>query len=252
MSTGHGNFDRVAAEYDATRGGVERARTAARDVAGHLPGGDALEIGVGTGIVAEALLQEAPQLGRLAGIDVSAQMLIRARPRLLGRLVRGSAERLPFPDGRFDAVVAVHVLHLVPDLAVTLIETARVLRPGGLVVAIHGEPQHQDDDLTRATRSLEPLISERPDAPAEVRATAERAGLSTVAQHPSSPRVTGHTPAELAGLLERRSWSHLWELDDEAWRSHVEPAIAALRALPDQDRVREQSASRTVTVLLRD
>lgn len=103
------NFDRVAAEYDATRGGVERARAAAADLSGHLPGGVVLEIGVGTGIVADALLARAPQVQHLAGVDISAQMLGLARRRLPGCVVRGSAQRLPFPDQRFDAVIAVHV-----------------------------------------------------------------------------------------------------------------------------------------------
>ena len=243
-------FDRVAAEYDATRGGEERAAANARDLARHLPaGGDVLEIGVGTGLVAAALRREAPAL-RLAGVDVAAAMLDRARDRLPGGLVRASALRLPFPDARFDAVVAVHVLHLVPDLATTLAEAARVLRPGGRVVAIHAETVPRRDELTEATRPLAEVLPRRPDSPAAVAAAAGDR-LRLVAQHPSEPRLGRHTPAELADLVERRVWSSLWTLDDDLWHRHVEPVIAALRALPDQHRPRPQEGRLTVSVLER-
>lgn len=246
------NFDRVAAEYDASRGGRDRAVTCARDIAGHLPAGDALEIGVGTGIVAQALLAEVPQLRRLVGIDISADMLAQAARRLPGAVVRASALHLPFGDGRFDAVVAVHVLHLVSDLDATLAEAARVLRPGGRVVAVHGGLAHDDDDeLFLATRRIRDLFATRQDEPAAVAAAAARAGLACVEQHPSSPREAAHSPAGLADLIARRMWSYLWTIDDETWAAEIEPVIEALRALPDPDRPRPQQARMTVTVLER-
>jgi SAM-dependent methyltransferase len=238
----------VAAEYDASRGGAERAAVNARDVVRHLSAGDVLEIGVGTGLVAEALRGQAPAL-RLAGVDVAAGMLDRARDRLPGGLVRASALRLPFPDACLDGVVAVHVLHLVPDKALALAEAARVLRPGGRVVAVHGRVDLPPDELTEATRAVSDLMP-RPDTPDGVRrAAGDR--LRVVAQHPSESRQTRHAPAELADLVERRVWSWLWTLDDEQWRSQVEPMIAALRALPDQHRPRLQEGRMTVTVLER-
>jgi ubiquinone/menaquinone biosynthesis C-methylase UbiE len=243
------NFDRVAAEYDATRGGVDRARAAARDVAGHLPTGDVLEIGVGTGIVAAALLGEAPQARRLVGVDISGEMLKRAQRRLPGSVLRASAQRVPFSDGQFHGVVAVHVLHVVSDITATLAEAARVLRPGGRVVAIHGEPQHPDDELSDATRGLKAARSHRSDTPEAVRSAAHEAGLRCVEQHPTSPRTAQHSPAELADLIDRRSWSNLWALDDVEWQTHVAPVIEALRALPDQHRPRVQEARLTLTVL---
>jgi SAM-dependent methyltransferase len=241
-------FDRVAAEYDVSRGGEERATANARDVARHLPAGDVLEIGVGTGLVAAALRRAVPAL-RLAGVDIAAGMLDRARDRLPGGLVRASALRLPFPGACLDGVVAVHVLHLVDDQALALAEAARVLRPGGRVVAVHGGVELPPDELTEATRPLS-AVTARPDTPDGVRlAAGDR--LRVVAQHPSEPRRARHTPAELADLFERRIWSSLWALDDDRWNRHVEPVIAALRALPDQNRPRVQVGRMTVTVLER-
>jgi SAM-dependent methyltransferase len=246
------NFDRVAAEYDATRGGQERAIACARDVAGHLRPGDVLEIGVGTGIVAAALRAQAPHVDRLIGVDISVDMLAQARRRLPGAVVRASALHLPFGAGRFDSVVAVHILHLVTDLDATLAEAARVLRPGGRLVSVHSAPEHEEEDeLAFATRRLRELDDRRRDAPSAVREAALRAGLRCVDQHPSSPRTAQHTPAGLADLITRRSWSYLWTIDEATWAAEVEPVIAALRALPDQHRPRPQQAHMTVSVLER-
>jgi 2-polyprenyl-6-hydroxyphenyl methylase/3-demethylubiquinone-9 3-methyltransferase len=48
--------------------------------------------------------------------------------------VRGDVQRLPFADGCADVVAAGEILEHVPDLRRTIAETARVLRPGGLIV----------------------------------------------------------------------------------------------------------------------
>jgi hypothetical protein len=48
------------------------------------------------------------------------------------------------------------------------------------------------------------------------------------------------TPAEQAGRIAARSFSSLWDVPDDRWAAVVEPAIAALRALPEPDRPRER------------
>ena len=102
------------------------------------PGRRALELGCGTGIFLEKV---AASGASITGLDLSQDLLARARDRLRGagnvRLVRGNAEDLPFPDGAFDAVYGSSVLHHL-DLGRALSEAWRVLHPGGR--AVFAEP----------------------------------------------------------------------------------------------------------------
>jgi SAM-dependent methyltransferase len=96
-----------------------------------------LEVGCGTGAFAERMLKE---LGAdVVALDLSPRMVELARERGVEALV-GTAEALPFRGEEFDCVVANWVLHHVPDLDRGLAEIARVLRPGGcLLAATFGE-----------------------------------------------------------------------------------------------------------------
>jgi demethylmenaquinone methyltransferase/2-methoxy-6-polyprenyl-1,4-benzoquinol methylase len=98
--------------------------------------GTGLDVATGTGHVALELARRSA--GSFVGLDQSEPMLREggrrvARAGLSGRirLVAGSADRLPFPDGSFDAVTFTYLLRYVDDPGFTLAELARVLRPGG-------------------------------------------------------------------------------------------------------------------------
>jgi demethylmenaquinone methyltransferase / 2-methoxy-6-polyprenyl-1,4-benzoquinol methylase len=100
-----------------------------------------LDVATGTAAVA---IELARRTGcRVVGLDQSPEMLAAGRQRVeaagLGdriQLVEGSAERLPFPDGSFDALTFTYLLRYVEDPEATLGELARVVRPGGTMTAL--------------------------------------------------------------------------------------------------------------------
>jgi SAM-dependent methyltransferase len=94
----------------------------------------------GGGRVLDLACGSAPVQPRLpgrayVGIDLSAAELSLARHRAAGRLVRGSASTLPTADGSIDVVVCAMALQVLTPLPSTLAEIARVLAPGGRLVA---------------------------------------------------------------------------------------------------------------------
>ncbi len=93
--------------------------------------GRLLDVGGGTGRVAEALR---PHVGQVVVADASLGMLRQAVAKDGLRTACAGAEALPFPDEAFDRVVIVDALHHVADQAATAREMWRVLRPGGRIV----------------------------------------------------------------------------------------------------------------------
>lgn len=99
--------------------------------------GDTLEVGIGRGFT---IPHYGPDV-RLTGIDLSSVMLAsaRARAEALDRSVtlrQGNAMALEAPDASFDTVVFSMVLCSVPDERLAIAEAARVLRPGGRLLAV--------------------------------------------------------------------------------------------------------------------
>ena len=100
--------------------------------------GRCLDLGCGAG----AAIPELVDLGwTVTGVDVSEQMLDRARARVSeAELARAPAEALPFDDESFDALVSIWTHTDVDDFSAILREAARVLRPGAPLVYIGAHP----------------------------------------------------------------------------------------------------------------
>ncbi|WP_298821162.1 class I SAM-dependent methyltransferase [Chloroflexus sp.] len=131
-------FDKIADVYDAQRAHPPAVATAIGQaiMAQIGSGARVLEIGVGSGRIA---LPVAAAGGQVIGIDISDGMLAAARERarqaaLVLSLVKADAQALPFADATFDATLAVHVLHLLPDWRAALAEMVRVTRMGGVII----------------------------------------------------------------------------------------------------------------------
>lgn len=131
------SFDRVAHCYDDTRGvpaDVSRAigdglAAIAREAAADPR---LLEVGVGTGRMAVPIAEAGV---RVTGIDISRKMLdvLRGKRRDIDVML-AEAARPPLRPRSFDALLFVHILHLVPDAEATLRATLPLLRPGGIVI----------------------------------------------------------------------------------------------------------------------
>jgi len=106
------------------------------DLVGDLAGRSVLDVGCGDGTLAFAAWRRGAQV---TGVDADPRMLGTARDKAhaLGAsatFFEARGERLPFPDQRFDVVLAVTVLCFVPDAVALLREMRRVLQPGGRLV----------------------------------------------------------------------------------------------------------------------
>jgi demethylmenaquinone methyltransferase/2-methoxy-6-polyprenyl-1,4-benzoquinol methylase len=123
------HFDFIASIYDRVIGPPDPGRLQA--VLDLPTAGWLLDAGGGTGRVASHLR---PLVGRLVISDLSAQMLAQARDKDIACPVQTHVERLPFPDGRFDRVLAVDALHHFADQRLAVAELVRVLKPGGRLV----------------------------------------------------------------------------------------------------------------------
>ena len=126
------SFDAVADTYDRIRAPIHEP--AARDlvsVMGDPADGGFLDVGSGTGVVAAAA--QAAGWRPTVSADRSLPMLARARARGLDRLAGADAVDLPFRDGRFGAVGAGFVLHVLSRYDTTRFDMSRVLRPGGVL-----------------------------------------------------------------------------------------------------------------------
>src|ERR1700726_3074780 len=127
--------------YDFVFGPVfHPGRKEAVRIANTRPGQRILEVGVGTGLSLPFFRTDS----KVTGIDVSAEMLAKARRRVersklrqVEALVEMDAENLTFADNSFDSVLALYVASVVPNPARFAAEMRRVCIPGGTIVLVN-------------------------------------------------------------------------------------------------------------------
>jgi ubiquinone/menaquinone biosynthesis C-methylase UbiE len=177
------------------------------------PGRRALELGCGTGVF---LSRVAPSGAEIRGLDLSEDLLAKARARLAAcpnvSLDQGNAEAMPYPDAHFDAVYGSSVLHHL-DLDQALREAHRVLKPGGR--AVFAEPNILNPQVAVMfhLRLTKEYFGVSPDEMAfsrfRARASFERNGFSEIQVdpfdflHPATPRAWLGWVAGLGSFLER-------------------------------------------------
>jgi SAM-dependent methyltransferase len=222
-------FDTIAQQYDALRGHPPAVATqiGAAIVATTGSGATILEIGVGTGRIA-APVQAAG--GHVVGIDLAAQMLRVARSKQVDRLIQADMQALPFRSRTFDAVLAVHVLHLASDWRAALREIARVLRSGGAFV--QGSDWRDPDSCAGRLRwKLREIVMELlPGARPPGAGAAIGQALAKLGGQPQGERIVATwearvSPAAVIADMAARHDPETWALDEAI----LDAAIARLR-----------------------
>jgi 2-polyprenyl-3-methyl-5-hydroxy-6-metoxy-1,4-benzoquinol methylase len=126
------------------------------------PGGRALDLGCGTGVVALALARRGFEV---VGVDHSPEMLALARQKVAGaglqaELETGDVRSLRFGDREFDCITIQGLLHHLEELDPCLREATRVLRPGGFLYV--SEPMREATPVKRFLLAVWTLHRRKP------------------------------------------------------------------------------------------
>jgi len=164
-------YQRAASWYDLVYGPIlQPGRKAAIQALALEPGDRVLEVGVGTGLS----LSLYPRAVELTGIDLSQEMLAKARvraadqrPGSVTEFLEMDGQQMGFRDDSFDAVLAMYIVGVAADSAALLNEICRVCKPSGTIVIVNHF--HSRNPVCAAyNRLLKPLsrlISQRPHMP---------------------------------------------------------------------------------------
>jgi SAM-dependent methyltransferase len=205
------------------------------------PGAVAVDVGCGTGALTRQLARRVGPTGRVVGADINAYLLREAsaiaRHQELGDVIAfelGSAEALPFPNGRFDAALACTVLDEV-DADRGLAELARVVRPGGRVAVLVRAVDIPAWDSLPLRPELRAKLAARPSAGVTAGGCADpslyrRFWAAGFAPATMGPRFAIDRPqdglAEWQGYYEGLSVGVLSEAEAAEWRAAAVHASA--------------------------
>lgn len=257
------SFDRVADVYDETRGLPPDAEAAIADaIAMELQSVTVsprvIEVGIGTGRVAIPLAERGV---RVIGFDVSPKMLLRLlQKRRDVDVCLAEAAHPPLRDRSFDAALFVHVLHLVPDVAASIIAARALVHDRG--VLIFGSDDEQTGVREEADQAIRKTVREvagvemtgwKPyeESDTIARRILEQAGArltrTTVARWTARTSAKRHVER-----LARRDFSSAWEIPDESLPQVVEvvtPLLHDIYGSWEDDREYPRSFSLTVARL---
>jgi len=221
------DYDRIAAEYARHR--RIHPEVLRRLADGLLATAKVLEVGCGTGNYLIAIRE---LVGCSCwGSDPAREMLAQARARSEQvQLLQGKAERLEFPDGHFDLVFSVDVIHHVGDRGRSFREAWRVLRHGGRSCTV--------TDSEWVIRNRQPLAAYFPETIEvdlaryprieELRAGMQEAGFADVAEE----MVEFAYEVCDIGPFQDKPFSCLRLIQEDAFRRGIERMEQDLRAGP--------------------
>ncbi|MBI4436387.1 MAG: methyltransferase domain-containing protein [Candidatus Omnitrophica bacterium] len=160
-----------------------------------------LEVGCGSGAFTKYLCEFGL---RVIGVDLTEKLLRIGRERTQGTFTTGDVECLPFKDNQFDIVVAINLLHHMPQMDQMVSEVFRVLKPGGVFYALDPNQRHPAMRFYRDRRS--PFYSSAGHSPNERLLTAEEilTHLNRFFESPKVVGISGMTYQWLEGTWARR------------------------------------------------
>lgn len=230
------SFDRVADIYENTRGHPSEISTQIADsLCAVLPAqAMVLEVGVGTGRIARPLLNHRLQI---FGVDISRRMMNRfielvppggPKPHLF----QADACQLPFRNTTFQAVLSIHVLHLINDWKQALAEMLRVLQPDGCLCTGYDwrDNESPHSQVNAQWRQIVSKYVENPHHPgprefSEVFQVMTEGGAEMEEIEAASWQYT-FTPARYIQQIADGTFSYSWKLDPQ----YAPAYIAELRA----------------------
>jgi ubiquinone/menaquinone biosynthesis C-methylase UbiE len=225
------SFDRAADVYDQTRDLPEPVATHGLPAILEQAGLNALilEVGTGTGRISLPLLERG---ANLFGCDLSAKMMARQREKYpAARVAQADAARLPFASRQFDALLTVHVIHLVGPWREALGEFRRVLRPGGVYINTWGGPMGASADeqirafwwsrvAVRGIALRKPGVQSREELLDELRALGATLAEIDVTRYPNPL-----APRKVIDAIAARVYSDTWDIPDDI----LEATLSELR-----------------------
>lgn len=191
-----------------------------------------LEVGCGTGHWLKVL---EGQVGFLAGLDLSVNMLNRARSEMSAvPLVRGRAEELPYQAQCFDRLFCINAFHHFAEKSKFLAEARRVLRPHGGLMIVGLDPHTRLDrwwvyDYFHETLELD---KQRYPSTVELKGDMDRAGFqwceTSVADH-LTLQMTARAALD-RGLLDQSYTSQLTILSAQEYQEGMARVTRAIDA----------------------
>lgn len=122
----------------------------AEDIVSHFglkPGQRVLDVGCAKGFLMRDLMAVCPGL-EVWGLDISHYALTHCHPDATGRMLRGSADRLPFADGSFDVVICINTIHnLDLEHCLMAIQEIERLAPGRSYLQVDAYRNDAERDL---------------------------------------------------------------------------------------------------------
>jgi len=223
------SFDRAAHIYDQTRLLPEPTAThgiqAILDIIG--PEAIILDAGTGTGRISVPLLKRG---AKLVGCDLSMKMLLRLEEKFpSAQLAQADAVDLPFPANYFDALLTVHVMHLVGPWREALREFRRVLKPGEVYLNIRTyEPagasrREQIRDFWRNWVTARGVDVRHPGAQNRTELLQELQIMGTNVMEVEVVRYTHiYTLREELERYQTRVYSDTWKIPDDIYEESIQ------------------------------